>query len=250
MDRVVGLAAEGERLQGVFREHRGEGQDVALLEMADAANPFSGIREAWVDTAEAIERGDAGAAGESFGVSYTATAAVVVAVAAPFASGTGITAIDSAVAATSTVESGAAAGVADQSVASSASTLSGTRPPNITGRRWRTGDPHWATVGGREPSPHTVRYRYWRNRWAQSIGSGEFSEADLARMRRGRPPHDPHTGRPIELEHMVPQRTGDPLRHRDLLEVTRLEHSFFDRCRTAQDVSGRSFSTSRATDTR
>jgi RHS repeat-associated protein len=121
-------------------------------------------------------------------------------------------------------------------------------PP--TARRWRVGDPHDApTRGGQAPSWDTVRSRYWKNR-AASAAEGEFSSENIARMRKGRPPIDPASGKPMELEHIRPQRSGDPQMHRDLLEVTPLEHSFFDRYRRVTDPSGRSFNTNRQTDPR
>ncbi|MBI4488140.1 MAG: toxin [Deltaproteobacteria bacterium] len=110
--------------------------------------------------------------------------------------------------------------------------------PGTRGRRWRVGDPHDAlTAAGRAPSWSTVRSRYWRNR-AAAAERGEFSRVNLLRMGRGRAPLD-STGRPIELEHIVPQRTGAPGRHRDLLEVTRVEHGFFDRYVHITDATGR-----------
>ena len=54
----------------------------------------------------------------------------------------------------------------------------------------------------------------------------------------------------MELEHVLPQRTGDPHKHRDLMEVTPLEHSFFDRYRKVKDPAGRTFKTNIHTDPR
>ncbi len=115
--------------------------------------------------------------------------------------------------------------------------------PPALGRRWRVGDPHHAlTAAGREPIWATIRRRYWQNR-AQSARPGEFTPENLARMRRGLAPLDRASGRPVELEHIVPQRTGHPDRHRDLMELTPLEHSFFDRFRRVTDPAGRRFQT-------
>jgi hypothetical protein len=69
-------------------------------------------------------------------------------------------------------------------------------------------------------------------------------------MKAGKAPVDPVTGERIELEHVTPQRTGSPGRHRDVLEVTPLEHSFFDRFRKVVDPAGRSFKTNSWTDPR
>ena len=113
------------------------------------------------------------------------------------------------------------------------------------GGRWKVGDPiDSPTIAGREPSWSTVRSRYWKNR-AASAQPGEFSDQALASMKKlGRAPPDPATGRPLELEHVTPQRTGDPSRHSssNLIEVTDLEHAFFDRYRQGvKDISGRSW---------
>ncbi len=93
------------------------------------------------------------------------------------------------------------------------------------GRRWKVGDPHDAPTGsGKESAWSTVRQRYWKNR-AASAKPGEFTLEDLARMKRGRAPKDPITGKSIELEHVKPQRTKAAGRHRDLLEVTPLVYA-------------------------
>ncbi|MDN3514332.1 MAG: hypothetical protein NG747_08030 [Candidatus Brocadia sp.] len=122
-----------------------------------------------------------------------------------------------------------------------------TKPAN---KRWKVGDPHDApTAGGKTPTWSTVRERYWKNR-AAAATPGEFTPPNLDRMRKGLAPIDPHSGLPIELEHVTPQRTGAPNAHRDLLEVTPLEHSFFDRFRHAADPTGRRWNTSIRTDPR
>jgi outer membrane biosynthesis protein TonB len=118
------------------------------------------------------------------------------------------------------------------------------------GKKWQVGDPHDApTQKGTPPSWRTVRERYWKNR-AASAPKGEFSEANLKRMQKGKPPIDPDSGLPMELEHIEPQRSGSPTMHRDLLEVTPLEHSFFDRFRKFTDPAGNRFRTNRWTDPR
>jgi RHS repeat-associated protein len=90
IDEGTGVGAEVERIQNVYTEHRGRGRLEATLEAIDEANPISDVREAWVDTAQALQSGDVEAAGESFTGAYVGTAAIVVSVAAPAASGTGI----------------------------------------------------------------------------------------------------------------------------------------------------------------
>lgn len=129
------------------------------------------------------------------------------------------------------------------STSDTTSSSSGSNPKSATFRRWQVGDPHDApTAAGREPSWKTVRERYWKNR-AASAKPGEFTPADLENMKRGKPPLDPVSGKPMELEHVKPQRSGDPDRHRDLMEVSPLEHSFFDRYRYVADPDGRRFET-------
>jgi hypothetical protein len=117
-------------------------------------------------------------------------------------------------------------------------------------RRWRLGDPHdMPGRGGGKPTWKTVKERYWKNR-AATAQPGEFGKPDLKSMRKGRAPIDPHSRKPLELEHVTPQRTGDPNMHRDLLEVTPLEHSFFDKHRKFADPAGGKFRTNRFTDPR
>jgi hypothetical protein len=109
-------------------------------------------------------------------------------------------------------------------------------------RGWQPGDPHYnLTARGTEPAWSTVKRRYWINRSLDA--SPEYIASDQLRMAEGKPPIDPFSGKSIELEHILPQRTGDPLRHRSLLEVTPLEHSFFDRYRFVRDPNGLSFQT-------
>ena len=108
------------------------------------------------------------------------------------------------------------------------------------GRRWRVGDPIDAlTADGNVPSWNTARQRYWKNR-AATAREGEFNPADLERMRGGGAPIDPATGRPMELEHYIPQRSGGPNRPDNLFEVWDYEHSFFDKHRKGvRDAEGR-----------
>ncbi len=122
--------------------------------------------------------------------------------------------------------------------------------PQVLGRRWRRGDPHDAIAEvGQELSWDTIRSRYWKNVYEDSeltdiifreFGIDKLDDqlSNLARMQRGSAPLDPITGLPIELEHIVPQRTGAAYRHRHVLPVSQLEHAFFDRFRIASDPSG------------
>jgi hypothetical protein len=107
--------------------------------------------------------------------------------------------------------------------------------------RWRPGEPHYKPMpGGVEPSWPTVRYRRWKNEALLHLD--QYTAGQLSRMNAGQPAIDPFSGRPMELEHMVPQRTGLPYRHEQLLPVTPLEHSFFDRYRVGvTDPDGRSW---------
>jgi hypothetical protein len=109
-------------------------------------------------------------------------------------------------------------------------------------RRWRVGHPIDApTAAGREPSWSTVRQRYWKNR-AANAAPGEFTPESLARMKKGRAAIDPHSGKPMELEHVVPQRTCAPGRHATVWELTPFEHAFLDRFRRGvTDALGRSW---------
>ncbi|HEX8081372.1 MAG TPA: DNRLRE domain-containing protein [Jatrophihabitans sp.] len=82
------------------------------------------------------------------------------------------------------------------------------------GSRWSVGDDHLApTAAGKSPSWSTVRARYWKNAAADSKSSGEWSGANLARMRRGAAPRrfNPDKGgvESMELSHEpIPFRRG------------------------------------------
>jgi hypothetical protein len=103
-----------------------------------------------------------------------------------------------------------------------------------------------------------VRERYWKNKAAQfkvgdvEPGTGKVLTAkDMERMKElGRGFIDPASGRAMELEHIVPQRTEASGVHRDVLELTPLEHAFFDRHRKVTDSTGRRWNTSVETDPR
>ncbi|SUA35712.1 Cell wall-associated polypeptide CWBP200 [Neisseria zoodegmatis] len=97
-------------------------------------------------------------------------------------------------------------------------------------RRWRRGEAIDKPLpDGRMPSWDVVRSRYWKNRHLKAQGTGEFSSANMKRMKRGKAPLDSN-GNPMELHHHVPQRLGRPDRHSpfNLREVTREQHAALD----------------------
>lgn len=97
-----------------------------------------------------------------------------------------------------------------------------------TSRRWRVGDRIDApTAAGRDPAWSTVRGRYWKNR-ADTALEGEFSPADLSRLRRGAAPRHPELDVPMELHHKVPRRAGGGHGQHNLREVWPWEHADLD----------------------
>ena len=101
-----------------------------------------------------------------------------------------------------------------------------------------------------------VKPRYWKNRALElkvnevEPGSGKLlTQADIDLMNRGRAFIGPD-GMPMELEHIVPQRSGVSSANRLLFECTQLEHSFLDRYRIVYDSAGRRFNTNEWTDPR
>jgi hypothetical protein len=91
-------------------------------------------------------------------------------------------------------------------------------------------------VSGSGPLPNSkapawdvVRNRYWKNRHEASKGSGEFSPANMNRMKRGSAPLDAN-GNSMELHHHNPQRNGGASVNnpRNLREVTREQHAALD----------------------
>jgi hypothetical protein len=82
--------------------------------------------------------------------------------------------------------------------------------PNTT-RGWRVGDPiNNLTARGTVPSWTAVRQRFWKNEAHFNLGN--YSEANLGRMRQGLAPQriNPRTGQleSMELHHTPPQREG------------------------------------------
>ena len=97
-------------------------------------------------------------------------------------------------------------------------------------KRWKRGERIDKPLpNGDMPSWDVVRSRYWKNRYLASKGTGEFSPANMSRMKRGRAPLDAN-GNPMELHHHVPQRLGHADRHSpfNLREVTREQHAALD----------------------
>jgi hypothetical protein len=74
---------------------------------------------------------------------------------------------------------------------------------------------------------HDARQDYWKQR-AANAEEGEFSEADLARMRQGLAPIDPATGAKKELHHKKPKCEGGPNDPPNLEEVWPWEHDAID----------------------
>ena len=80
----------------------------------------------------------------------------------------------------------------------SVKTSYGKSSPNSTKPRgWKVGDPiDNLTRAGKEPAWSTVRSRYWKNE--AYYNSGNYSEANLARMKKGKAPIDIETGASIK----------------------------------------------------
>ena len=100
-------------------------------------------------------------------------------------------------------------------------------------KRWKRGDAIDKPLkDGSDPSFDVVRSRYWKNRYEASKDTGEFSKAQLRRMRRGSAPKDynPRTGQweSRELHHHIPQRNNGPHNPINLREVTPDQHRTID----------------------
>jgi len=85
-------------------------------------------------------------------------------------------------------------------------------------KRWQRGEAIDKPLpDGSKPSWDAVRSRYWKNRYEATKRSGEFSAANLEKMRRGSAPVDynPRTGvfEARELHHVVGQQYVDRIRH-------------------------------------
>jgi hypothetical protein len=85
---------------------------------------------------------------------------------------------------------------------------------------------------GTNPTWDVVQSRYWKNRYQASQGTGEFSAANLERMRRGGAAVDynPRTGQfePRELHHVLAQQYNGPNTPLNLRELTPDWHAEVD----------------------
>ena len=77
-----------------------------------------------------------------------------------------------------------------------------------------------AAAGGSSTGGSWTKARedYWKGR-SKEAAEGEFSPANLDRMRQGKPPLHDEVGVPKELHHKVPQREGGPHTPDNLDEV-------------------------------
>jgi hypothetical protein len=103
---------------------------------------------------------------------------------------------------------------------------------SIRFKRWARGDAIDKPMpDGSAPSWDVVRSRYWKNR-SEAAASGEFSQANLERMRRGTAPQDynSRTGQweSRELHHVDPQRNGGSNGPFNLRELTPDQHRALD----------------------
>lgn len=93
---------------------------------------------------------------------------------------------------------------------------------------WRVGDSiDNLTRAGNSPAWSTVRGRYWKN-VANSAVDGEFTAANLTRMRGGKPPVHDEIGVPMELNHIKPRAAGGTHTLDNLEPVWPWEHAAVD----------------------
>lgn len=109
-------------------------------------------------------------------------------------------------------------------------------------KRWRRGEAIDKPLpDGTNPSWDVVRERYWKNRYEASKGSGEFSAANVEKMRRGNAPVDynPRTGvfEERELHHVIGQQYNGPNTPLNLRELTPDWHAEVDPFRIRDGVS-------------
>jgi uncharacterized protein RhaS with RHS repeats len=106
---------------------------------------------------------------------------------------------------------------------------------SIKFKRWSRGEAIDKPMpDGSDPSWNVVRSRYWKNR-SEAASPGEFSQANLERMKRGSAPQDfnSRTGQweSRELHHVDPQRNGGSNGPFNLRELTPEQHRALDRHR-------------------
>ena len=82
------------------------------------------------------------------------------------------------------------------------------------------------TKAGNEPSWSTVRARYWKNE--AYYNAGNYSEANLVRMRKGRAPIDLETGASMELHHINGRNIENPHSIDNLQKVWPWQHDKID----------------------
>lgn len=117
-----------------------------------------------------------------------------------------------------TVPSGEAlAGIAARRAAGAAGAAARQAAKQTAKRATRQSGPSWATG----------RRRYWKKR-AETAEPGEFSPANLERMRKGNAARHEELDVPMELHHKVPQRDGGSHDADNLQEVWPWEHDAID----------------------
>ncbi|MBP7588381.1 MAG: RHS repeat protein [Thermoanaerobaculia bacterium] len=147
-----------------------------------------------------------------------------------------------AVAEVSVTQSVPATTSSPRAVASELSSDSGAATGEARFQRWRRSEAIDKPLpDGRNPSWDVVRSRYWKNRYEASRSTGEFSAANLERMRRGTAPVDynPRTGvfESRELHHVVAQQHGGANAPLNLRELTPDWHAEVDPLRIREGVA-------------
>jgi RHS repeat-associated protein len=94
-------------------------------------------------------------------------------------------------------------------------------------RRWQVGDPIEAATRNGAPSWSAVRSRYWMSR-AETAPAGIFTDAQLARMRSGRPPLQEELQVPMELHHIEGRNVPNPHGADNLQELWPWQHARID----------------------
>jgi RHS repeat-associated protein len=93
---------------------------------------------------------------------------------------------------------------------------------------WKVGDPiNKPTKAGSYPSWETAKQRYWKNA-AASAEPGEYSEANLVRMKSGRAPLHEDLQVSVELHHINGRTGSDPHNPNNLMEVWPWQHAAID----------------------
>jgi RHS repeat-associated protein len=104
----------------------------------------------------------------------------------------------------------------------------GSSAATLPARGWKVGDPiNSLTKAGNDPAWSTVRARYWKN-VANDALDGEYSAANLVRMRAGKPPLHEELGVPMELNHIIPRSQGGTHTLENLEPLWPWEHAAVD----------------------